>query len=97
MSRYIDADEFLENESEAYMRAQVSLAKEHADKTIDPTRYVNEAVHKKIQMLINATESADVVEVVRCKDCARRNKDCPLQVWCGPLDDDYCSRGVPKE
>lgn len=63
MSRYIDADEFLENESEAYMRAQVSLAKEHADKTIDPTRYVNEAVHKKIQMLINATESADVVEV----------------------------------
>lgn len=63
MSRYIDADEFLENESEAYMRAQVNLAEEHADKTIEATRYVNEAVHKKIQMLINATESADVVEV----------------------------------
>ena len=34
---------------------------------------------------------------VYCRDCARRNKDCPLQVWCGPQDDDYCSRGVPKE
>lgn len=33
---------------------------------------------------------------VYCRDCARRHKDCPLQVWCGPLDDDYCSRGVPK-
>lgn len=34
---------------------------------------------------------------VYCRDCARRNKDCPLQVWCGPQDDDFCSRGVPKE
>ena len=49
MNRYIDADDFLENESEAYMRAQVNLAEEHADKTIEATRYVNEAVHKKIQ------------------------------------------------
>jgi hypothetical protein len=63
MSRYIDADEFLENESEAYMRAQVNLAKEHADKTIDPTRYVNSVVHKKIQMLINEAPAAEVVEV----------------------------------
>ena len=63
MSRYIDAEEFLENESEAYMRAQVNLAKEHADKTIDATRYVNGVVHKKIQMLINEAPAVDVVEV----------------------------------
>lgn len=93
MSRYIDADEFLENESEAYMRAQVNLAKEHADETIDATRYVNEAVHKKIQMLISEAPTADVVEVVRCKDCIKRHNGCPMQVWCGPNDDDYCSRG----
>lgn len=96
MSRYIDADEFLENESEAYMRAQVSLAEEHADKTIDATRYVNEAVHKKIQMLINATESADVVEVVRCKDCKFWDSGCR---WCElwgdtqEYDNGYCSYG----
>lgn len=110
MSRYIDADEFLENESEAYMRAQVNLAKEHADKTIDPTRYVNEAVHKKIQMLINATESADVVEVIRCKYCEFWNKDENIlggicDEWSDFEDgiinytkpDDYCSRGERKE
>ena len=65
MSRYIDAEEFLENESEAYMRAQVNLAKEHADKTIDATRYVNGVVHKKIQMLINEAPAVDVVEVAK--------------------------------
>ena len=105
MSRYIDADEFLENESEAYMRAQVSFAEEHADTPMkDLTRYVNEAVHKKIQMLINATESADVVEVVRCKDCIH-NDQCkhrvvmwvedPINTW--HKDIDFCSYGERKE
>ena len=37
------------------------------------------------------------IKVVYCRDCAKRHNGCPLQVWCGPLDDDYCSRGVPKE
>ena len=107
MSRYIDADEFLENESEAYMRAQVNLAKEHADKTIDATRYVNEAVHKKIQMLINATESADVVEVVRCKDCKHHeellnNNDENVLCWVHDIDvivdgNGYCSYGERKD
>lgn len=41
--------------------------------------------------------TAELCHVVRCKDCARRHNNCPLQVWCGPQDDDYCSRGVPKE
>lgn len=104
MSRYIDADEFLENESEAYMRAQVNLAKEHADKTIDPTRYVNEVVHKKIQMLISEAPTADVVEVVRCKDCIH-NDQCkhrvvmwvedPINTW--HKDIDFCSYGERKE
>ena len=111
MSRYIDADEFLENESEAYMRAQVNLAKENADKTIDPTRYVNEAVHKKIQMLINATESADVAEVVRCKDCKwymeyiPRKGESAMMCFCNcciggqgkKKPTDYCSYGERKE
>lgn len=105
MSRYIDADEFLENESEAYMRAQVSFAEEHADTPMkDLTRYVNEAVHKKIQMLINATESADVVEVVRCKDCKNYmewldGKICArLGSYYGDTEPtDYCSYGERKD
>ena len=38
-----------------------------------------------------------VAEMVRCRDCAKRDSGCPLQVWCGPEDDDFCSRGVRKE
>lgn len=40
---------------------------------------------------------AELSRVVRCKDCIKRHHGCPLQVWCGPQDDDHCSRGVPKE
>ena len=42
-------------------------------------------------------EEPEEAPKVYCKDCAKRHNGCPLQVWCGPLDDDYCSRGVPKE
>ena len=62
----------------------------------------------KKYLKIPGGEEADKDEVIQalleqiprqltCRDCARRNKDCPLQVWCGPQDDDFCSRGVPKE
>lgn len=104
MSRYIDADEFLENESEAYMRAQVNLQTMRKNITIDATRYVNEAVHKKIQMLISEAPTADVVEVVRCKDCIH-NDQCkhrvvmwvedPINTW--HKDIDFCSYGERKE
>ena len=70
--RLIDADEFLELESEAYMLAQIELAKKNTNKTIDTTRYINELVHKKIQMLIKDAPTVDAVEVVKemfCDDC----------------------------
>lgn len=35
-----------------------------------------------------------IVELVRCKDCVKRHNGCPMQVWCGTDDDDYCSRGA---
>lgn len=97
MSRYIDADEFLEDESEAYMRAQVNLAKENADKTIDATRYVNEVVHKKIQMLISEAPSSDVVEVVRCKDCVHNMGGTCEYSEINVIDNDYCSYGERKD
>lgn len=36
-------------------------------------------------------------KVITCKDCRRRSVDCPLSVWAGPHDDDFCSRAEPKE
>lgn len=39
----------------------------------------------------------EVAEVVRCKDCVKRHDGCPMQVWCGTDDDDYCSYGERKD
>ena len=49
------------------------------------------AVHR-----IKDFPAADVVEVVRCKDCKHRFEDS----WCEYVDDDdnfYCARGERKE
>ena len=70
--RLIDADAFLADESEAYMNAQMKLAKENTDKTIDATRYINQLVHKKLLMLIADTPTIDAVEVVRCGECRHK-------------------------
>lgn len=49
-------------------------------------------------------DAANVVEVVRCKDCYLRNTEaCPFCFWdCGELmgyteDNDFCSYGERKE
>lgn len=60
MSRYIDADAFLTEESEAFMAAQLKVKDE-------ATRIVNEVVHKKVQMLIADAPTVDAVPVVRGK------------------------------
>ena len=39
-------------------------------------------------------ENIFLKEIVRCMDCVKRYDGCPMQVWCGTDDDDYCSRGV---
>lgn len=49
---------------------------------------------------VDICPSADVVEVVRCKDCKWRNKaGCALQIVDDsdkPSDNDYCSYGERK-
>ena len=61
---------------------------------------------EQVGFLAGLEDAEDVVESipaeearpkVYCKDCAKRHNGCPLQIWCGPQDDDFCSRGVPKE
>ena len=56
---------------------------------------------------INATPTADVMEVVRCKDCKHFTKEMiagDLEFICksaegmiNPAPDKYCSCGTPKE
>lgn len=57
MPKYIDADEMLSDESEAYMSAQANIA--------DIETYVlNHLVHAKIQRLLIDAPAADVAPVV---------------------------------
>lgn len=71
MPKYINADQFLADESEAFMNAQVKLAR--AGKNI--TYQINEVVHQKIQRLIADAPDEDVEPVVYCKDCIKHNID----------------------
>ncbi len=91
MPKYINADEMLSDESEAYMRAQTKV-------TDDATYLVNHVVHMKLQKLLYDAPAADVREVrrgkwensksgldfIRCSECHAVNdritKYCP---YCG--------------
>ena len=45
--------------------------------------------------LISAIPTADVVEVVRCKDCKHlyQDNECPLRLWFVHTENDFCSYG----
>lgn len=53
--RLIDADQFLADESEAYMSAQIQIHKTEL-------LYLNSLVHKKIQLLIKDAPTVDVTD-----------------------------------
>lgn len=96
--RLIDADQMAVDESEAYMSAQVQI-------TDDLKWLVNFAAHSKIQKLIADTPTADVVPVVRCKDCkylvnATVNSNGFLICHVTDMEiapEDFCSYGERKE
>lgn len=86
-----------------------------ADQLKKVFRYTEDAEYARwtsagILYEIDDIEAADVVEVVRCKDCAMYKKDkelaeanyCDPNVYCGLLrtemaEDGYCSYGRRKD
>ena len=63
--------------------------------TIDP-KYSN--LIKRVKDIIKAQPSADVVEVVRCKDCKHwTGIECTARDIDVVDDDDYCSYGERKD
>lgn len=48
---------------------------------------------RDVQLSIDATPTADVVEVVRCRDCIHFKMTCYMD----SLPDDYCSYGERRE
>lgn len=91
MPKYIDADELLKEEIEAYIRAQTKIS--------DIETYaLNYLVHAKIQRLLHDAPAADVHEVVRCKDCkfyTSATEYCGVMGFCAPCE--FCSRGERKK
>ena len=57
-------------------------------------RFAPEHLTPLIVMLIEKQPTADVVEVVRCKDCTEWDKEeYECSHWHGFREDDYCSYG----
>ena len=57
-----------------------------------------------LRELLEDTPTADVVEVVRCKDCKYREEMPNKNIWCAHhfvfmamKPDDYCSKGERKD
>ena len=66
--------------------------------------YNHGALTESFIRFVERQPAADVVEVVRCKDCRLRDTEgCPAMFWdCGELmgetnDSDFCSYGERKE
>ena len=58
-------------------------------------RFAPEHLTPLIVSLIEKQPTADVVEVVRCKDCTEWDKDeYECSNWYGFREDDYCSYGA---
>lgn len=94
MERYIKADDALVELNRLLRKHDDDLIKHGvisgAERTIIPKFMWEEVVGKT---------TADVVEVVRCKECILKNtKNCPLDIWAtiygGEAKDDfYCGLG----
>lgn len=88
MSRYIDA-------------AALGIGKANRD-VFDSKAYAdgwNAAID-----IIESAPTADVAEVVRCKDCkfcckffCRGNRYCCGEFWIAVTEEDFCSRGERKD
>ena len=58
---------------------------------------VTVAMPKDIQPSHLVVNDIEYWPIVRCKDCVKRHNGCPMQVWCGPDDNDFCSKGERYE
>ena len=95
MARYIDADKFLGSMITKFKRVPLLCV----------SKYINGEEYfegEPLNLLINETPVADVVEIVRCKDCQYFYQDGDIKVckhWnChSTTDDAYCSYAKKKD
>ena len=98
----------LKDQTKAKKFIDAERLEHHFEYCIDEAKNTN-GVSEDFEIALKATKNqpaADVVAVVRCKNCEyRRTKDCAMQYECfncwakysWESDDDYCSYGKKKE
>lgn len=106
MSRYIDADVTLETLKELLFKTAIN----NVGYTRDVDEVCKDIADNRLSVWMEYVPSADVVEVVRCKDCVYKRiqddgithyyycalEDRPNRQW--SVDDtDFCSWGERKE
>jgi hypothetical protein len=78
------------------------IEKKDLKKIIKANAWSNPAVPNAVNVIIDRTPAADVVEIVRCKDCVHyQNGACNhfgYYIYAPDVDeDDFCSYGERKE
>ena len=99
MSKYIDVDKII-----SYLNDEIEECGD-CDVYYQPVVYGTRLGLEYSKSLVETAEIADVVRVVRCKDCIHRGPedkkcDCSFQAKGGvfPMDDnDFCSYGERKK
>ena len=71
---------------------------DRADLIKNLNKFAPEHYTALVNQLITKQPTADVVEVVRCKDCKHQNQCCEFIMISGKDKNiDFCSYGTPKE
>ena len=107
MDKYIDAEplynQIVEKEELARQRV-IDTPSRFPNGNINPyaTRYATQLDERTtFKFMLTDAPAADVVEVVRCKDCkhnkgSKHNIDCEEAYWV-TYPEDYCSKGERKD
>ena len=94
MSKYIDVDKII-----SYLNDEIEACGDH-DVDCQPITYGTYLGLKCTKSLVETAETADVVEVVRCKDCAVPHNQwtgCPKLNGLITPHDFYCSYGERRK
>lgn len=94
MSKYIDIDKII-----SYLNDEIEACGDH-DVDYQPITYGTYLGLKCTKSLVETAETVDVVQVVRCKDCAvphNRWTGCPILNGLVTSPDFYCSYGERKK
>lgn len=96
MPKYINADEMLSEESEAYMRLKRAVINDINNDV--SSSIVLRYIRMRLKQILDDAPAADVVEAVRCKDCKfyiPESEYCGVMGFCEP--NEFCSRGERRQ